>query len=91
MELDNLIEKKRIEKWDNLKALLIFTIVIGHLADYYTKNSMDMRRVYFFLYIFHMPAFLFISGLFSKKNINQKRYANIFSYLILYPTLFIVA
>ena len=31
-----------------------------------------------------MPLFIYISGLFSKKNINEKRYLNIFSYLILY-------
>ncbi|BCN32914.1 acyltransferase family protein [Anaeromicropila herbilytica] len=84
MEFNAPVEKKRIAKWDNLKALLIFTIVIGHMADYYTDNSVDMRRVFLFIYTFHMPAFLFISGLFSKKNIDEKRYSNIFSYLILY-------
>jgi len=90
MEFKAPIETKRIEKWDNLKALLIFTIVIGHMAGYYTDNSIDMRRVFLFIYIFHMPAFLFISGLFSKKNIDQKRYANIFSYLILFYVIKII-
>ncbi len=90
MELKAPIETNRIEKWDNLKALLIFTIVIGHMAGYYTDNSIDMRRVFLFIYIFHMPAFLFISGLFSKKNIDQKRYANIFSYLILFYVIKII-
>lgn len=37
-----------------------------------------------YIYAFHMPLFLFVSGLFSKKNIEQKRYKNIFSFLTLY-------
>lgn len=75
---------QRIEKWDNLKFLLIFCVVFGHLCDYYTSQSKLMRSIFFLIYTFHMPLFLFVSGMFSKKNINYNRYSNIFSYLILF-------
>ena len=43
-----------------------------------------MKRLYLYIYLFHMPLFIFISGLFSKRTINEKRYTKIFEYLILY-------
>ena len=65
--------KERVSLWDNAKFLLIFLVVLGHFADYYTKDSLNMRRLFLFIYLFHMPAFIFISGLFSKNTVNHKR------------------
>lgn len=76
--------KTRIEKWDNIKFFLIFLVVLGHIADIYADVSFATGCLRFIIYTFHMPLFIYISGLFSKKNINEKRYLNIFSYLILY-------
>ncbi len=56
----------RIYLWDNIKFLLILLVVMGHLADCYTDVSTTCRRIYLFIYSFHMPLFLFISGLFHK-------------------------
>jgi len=77
-------KNNRIALWDNLKFLLIFLVVLGHFVDYHTSNSLNMKRIFFYTYIFHMPLFIFISGLFSKKTINEKKYIKIFEYLILY-------
>lgn len=74
----------RIAKWDNIKFVLIFLVVLGHFCEIYTGESINLKRIFFFIYIFHMPAFLFLSGVFSKRNIDQKRFSNIFSYLILF-------
>ncbi|MCC8182031.1 MAG: acyltransferase family protein [Clostridiales bacterium] len=74
----------RIEKWDLLRALLIFLVVLGHMVDYYTADSVRMRGLYLFIYAFHMPCFLFVDGLFSKRNVNERRYPHIFSFLVLY-------
>lgn len=73
-----------MERWDNVKCLLIFLVVLGHICDPFTANSTAMRCIFMFIYTVHMPLFLFISGLFSKKNINEARYSKIFSYLVLY-------
>ena len=74
----------RIAKWDNLKAVLVYLVILGHIVDYFTKDSVNMRRIFLFIYIFHMPCFLFISGLFSKRNIDERRYYKMFSYLVMY-------
>lgn len=76
--------KTRIEKWDNLKFILIFLVVLGHICDMYTKRTETVSSLIYFIYIFHMPLFLFVSGLFSKKNIDNKRYHNIILYFVLY-------
>ncbi len=72
--------KTRIQKWDILKFILIFFVVFGHICEQYS----GMSGVLFFIYSFHMPLFVFISGLFSKKTINEKRYDKIFTYFVLY-------
>lgn len=73
----------RIAKWDNIKFLLMMTVVMGHTFDYYTDESMVLNWLNFFIYIFHMPAFMFVSGLFMKNTVNNKKYDRMFSYLIL--------
>ncbi len=78
------LTSRRVDKWDNLKFFLIFFVVFGHILDVYAPISDACGQIRFFIYVFHMPLFLFISGLFSKKNIREKRYANIVSYLGLY-------
>lgn len=77
---------KRIQKWDILRCFLIFLVVLGHVADFYTKESQGMRNLYLLIYTFHMPLFIFVSGLFSKKTVNEKKKDRIFGYLALYLT-----
>ncbi len=78
------MSEKRIEKWDIARGVLIFIVVLGHVVDYYTANSRLFAAIFFLIYSFHMPCFLFLDGLFGKRTINEKRYHKIFSYLILY-------
>ena len=78
------LKKERIQRWDNIKFFLIFLVVLGHIADIYANVSLATGVIRFYIYTFHMPLFLFVSGLFSKKNIKLKRWRNIFSYLVLY-------
>lgn len=83
--LNNGVNKSntRIAKWDNLKFLLMMTVVMGYTFDYYTDESIALNWLNFFVYIFHMPAFIFVSGLFMKNTVNNKKYDRMFSYLIL--------
>lgn len=57
---------KRNYLLDNLKVLLIFCVVFGHVIEYYINQSQILKGIYIFIYIFHMPLFVFISGYFSK-------------------------
>lgn len=76
--------KTRVAKWDNLKAFLILCVVVGHVADLYTGESDFLKGIFLFTYFFHMPAFLFVSGLFAKKSIDQNRIDKAVPYLVLY-------
>lgn len=75
---------ERIEKWDILKFFLIFLVVVGHVIEVFADSSEAMKALKFYIYTFHMPVFVFVSGLFSKKNINEKRYNKIAVYLFLF-------
>ena len=54
---------KRSAYWDNLKLLLVTLVVIGHFIDPLTENWFA-RSIFLFIYTFHVPLFLFVSGVF---------------------------
>ncbi len=58
---------------DNLKVILIFTVVFGHTIEYYINQSDILKGAYIYIYIFHMPLFIFISGYLSKKGIKSSK------------------
>ncbi len=76
-------KKARIAKWDNLKFFFIACVVIGHFFARF-DDMKTAKSIIFFIYTFHMPGFIFMSGLFAKKTINEKRYDKIFSFLIMF-------
>ena len=63
------MEKKRIYKYDNLKFLLIILVIVGHMIDFFNgyKQYDDLFMIRTFIYSVHMPAFIFLSGLFYKE------------------------
>lgn len=75
---------KRSQKWDILKFILIFLVVLGHAAEYYAGENEHIRALILFIYIFHMPLFIFISGLFAKSTVENKRFDKIAGYFIIY-------
>ncbi|MEK4230881.1 acyltransferase family protein [Solibacillus sp. FSL H8-0538] len=52
--------------YDNAKAILIVLVVFGHTLSGLLHENRLLDSLYMFIYIFHMPAFIFISGYFSK-------------------------
>lgn len=77
------MDTRRI-KWDNIKFVLICFVVIGHIGDEYIRMSPFLRSFQFWIYTFHMPAFVFVSGLFSKGIVKGRRWDKIARYLVLY-------
>ncbi|MBE6040283.1 MAG: hypothetical protein E7219_04915 [Clostridiales bacterium] len=67
--------KQRIYKYDNVKALLILLVVIGHMTTDYVSDSHLVRWTTLWIYTFHMPAFIFISGLVHKQYITEDKAA----------------
>lgn len=64
---------KRVYYFDNAKFILIFLVVFGHLIQSYIKSDTFIFNLYTFIYTFHMPAFILISGYFAK-GIYEKGY-----------------
>jgi len=79
-------DKGRVFFWDNLKLLLIILVVVGHSVDFYTHDSLMMRDIYLFIYTFHMPLFIFVSGYFSKSVVDGRHLSleKVFSFLTLF-------
>ncbi len=59
-------EKARDYLFDNLRAVLIILVVWGHLLTPMKDDYDALRSIYIFIYFFHMPAMIFVSGYFSK-------------------------
>lgn len=61
------MHKQRDYLFDNYKALLILLVVTGHFVELASDENLLMECVKWLIFAFHMPAFVFISGYFSKK------------------------
>ena len=64
---------------DNFKVLLIFLVVFNHIIAFnFVKVDTVVRYVWYAITIFHMPAFIFVSGYLSKKPQNAlKNFKNL--------------
>lgn len=58
--------KARIALWDNARFALIVLVVMGHAVSTVRTGSELGFAVYAFIYLFHMPAMIALSGMFSK-------------------------
>lgn len=56
--------KLRDARYCNLKLLLIFLVIYGHLIEPGIYQSKVLMAQYKWIYLFHMPLFSFLSGLF---------------------------
>ena len=70
--------KERLAYFDNIKGVLIILVVIGHLLEPYHKfaeaGNLQGFGVLDFIYLFHMPLFIFVTGLFSKRVLKDGRF-----------------
>lgn len=58
--------KERNLKLDNAKGILITLVVIGHMLLPIQGTTRDVTNFFYMIYAFHMPAFVFISGLLAQ-------------------------
>lgn len=66
-----IISGKREAYYDNIKCILIILVVVGHFADFALEHSDMLKSLFLFIYSFHMPLFIFLSGLFCKSTISK--------------------
>lgn len=57
---------KRIALFDNLKGLLVILVVFGHMMHPIHNDNPALSTAFDIIYLFHMPLFVLISGLFAK-------------------------
>lgn len=64
---------KRDYFFDNYKVLLIVMVVMGHFIEPCTDNNPFLYELKWIIFSVHMPAFVFVSGYFSKKDPSLKK------------------
>lgn len=70
-------EKQRNYHFDNMKGILILCVVLGHTVSNLFSvwgNYLATKYLYYLIYTFHMPVFIFISGFFSKRHSDYETY-----------------
>ncbi len=71
-EISSPLVKTRDSWYDNAKAFLIVCVVIGHLANGIFSTSTDwVVALQKFIYVYHMPVFMIITGRFAKSRIDR--------------------
>jgi hypothetical protein len=58
---------------DNARFLLISLVVTGHLLEQLADSGPITAALYRWIYLFHMPAFVLISGAVSKATLTRRR------------------
>ena len=81
--------------FDNYKVLLILLVVIGHFIDPCCEQNPYLYELKWAIVAFHMPAFIFVSGYFSKqipsiKKLIKSLVIPYFTYEIIYYLLYTI-
>ncbi|MEI5906654.1 acyltransferase family protein [Bacillus spongiae] len=69
-------------KLSNMKGMLVFLVVFGHFIE---LNKENYYQIFVFIYTFHMPLFVFISG-FLAKRMKVKKVINLIILYIIFQT-----
>lgn len=84
------MKNERLHYWDNLKALLIICVVVGHVVSNYINKCDLGRYVGVFIYSFHMPLFAYVSGIFAAKSKRDStdKIPKLFTYYLVMETVY---
>lgn len=74
--------KIREYQYDHIRFLLIALVVLGHLLEI-SGEFPGRDLIYELIYSFHMPAFLFLSGMFARWNWSKWVFGMAIPYLLL--------
>ena len=89
-DTQNKVTGQRDYWFDNAKAFLILSVFIGHICDCIISNvnfehdiPLWINTLYKFIYVFHMPVFMIISGRFAKGRVDRNDWIGAFNKLII--------
>lgn len=63
--------KDRDHLIDNAKVILIFLIILGHIAILFISKSNFYKGLFISIYTFHMPTFSFLSGIVASRMVTS--------------------
>ena len=94
-EIMNYTYTQRDYLWDNIKALLIFFVVAGHVLEMNPIHTVLAVNIDRLIYSFHMPAFVFVSGYFGKRvciqgRLRAEKAISLMVYYIVFQLLFML-
>ncbi len=73
----------RTPYWDNARFVAITLVIMGHATLKLISKSDTAYSVYLFVYLFHIPVFVAVSGYFAKASLpNISDVKKLFSYLV---------
>lgn len=75
--------RERDYYFDNARFILILLVVFGHFISPIKSQNDLLYTVYNFIYTFHMPAFILISGFFTKGVIKDGYLSKIFKKVLI--------
>lgn len=79
------MESRRDIQIDNIKGLLIYLVVLGHILSLDFRGSNLVSAVlYSVIYSFHMPCFIFLSGYLVKDKLASNNYYKQSHMLLIY-------
>ncbi len=81
--MENNNNKKRSAYWDNIKGLLMLLTVFAHILFQLQDRSEVFNTTVDLIYMFHMPAFVFVSGFFGKSE-RSHSFESILKLILLY-------
>lgn len=79
------MDNKRDIQIDNIKGLLIFLVVLGHILSLeFRQSNFASAVLYSVIYSFHMPCFVFLSGYLVKNKLASNNYYKTSHMLLIY-------
>ena len=77
------VKNTRSLYWDNIKGFLMLLVVFAHILFNFQEGSTAIDSIVDCIYMFHMPAFVFVSGYFGKSE-RSCRFESIIRLVFLY-------
>lgn len=76
-------QPERYPALDHARFVLIALVVVGHLVEQLVASGSLAAALYRWIYLFHMPAFVLISGAVSKASLTRRRVLTLVTGLLL--------
>ena len=78
--------KTRVALWDKARFALIVIDFVGHMISTVRTDTSLGFALYAYIYVFHMPAMIFLSGIFAKPEVSPRAIKSTLQLLVVWLT-----